>query len=187
MYRALTYHVKKQGVDLVSGKGLEEALGTFTFTIQEEGAEKRYFLDQKDITAIIRSEEITKDVSTVAAHPIVRQSLVSIQREFSKGRDAVFEGRDMGTVVFPHAEAKFYLTATPEVRAQRRYQECLLRNEQTNLEKVLQDLLIRDHQDSTRKVSPLKRAEDAHLVDTSDLMIEEVVEEILALIPQQNT
>jgi CMP/dCMP kinase len=130
---------------------------------------------------------VTQRVSEVSAHPAVRHALVAIQREFGEGKNAVFEGRDMGTVVFPKADFKFFLTARPAVRAERRYLEFKQKKMPTTSEEVLQALLERDHFDSTREISPLKQAEDAHLIDTSDITIEEVIDQILVRIKKNKS
>jgi CMP/dCMP kinase len=184
MYRALTYQIGKAQVDLGNQEMLGPFLEHFRFDIRDVGKQKRYFADGEDITEVIRTPQVTQKVSEVAAHPDVRKALVTIQREFGKGKNAVFEGRDMGSVVFPKAELKIFLTARPAVRAERRYLEFKEKKMPATQEEVLQELLERDHFDSTREISPLKQAEDAHLIDTSDLSIEQVINQILALLPK---
>jgi cytidylate kinase len=180
MYRALTYRIGKEGIDLKNKAHLTDFLTKFQIDIKDINEEKKYFVDGEDVTEIIRSVEVTQRVSEVSSHPEVRHALVAIQREFGKERNAVFEGRDMGTIVFPKADFKFFLTARPAVRAERRYLELKGKNMPTTSAEVLQELLARDHFDSTREISPLKQAEDAFLIDTSDLSIEEVTNQILA-------
>jgi CMP/dCMP kinase len=184
MYRAVTYRLIKDGVDLSNSEMLLAFLDNFQFDIQDEGNEKRYFAQQEDVTNLIRTASVTKRVSEVSAHPEVRRVLVAIQREYGKKKNVVFEGRDMGTIVFPKAEVKIYLTARPAVRAQRRYLEFKAKKMATTQEQVLQELLERDHFDSTRKTSPLKQAEDAHVIDTSDLSLEEVTDQVISFIPK---
>lgn len=182
MYRALTYCVLKDHVDLYDKEKLLAFLASFQFDMREVGKEKRYFVDGEDVTDFIRTHEVTQKVSEVSAHPEIRKSLVTIQREFGKAKNAVFEGRDMGTIVFPKADVKIFLTARPAVRAMRRYLEFKEKKMPSTHEEVLKELLERDHFDSTREIAPLKQAEDAHLIDTSDLTIEEVINQILAKI-----
>jgi cytidylate kinase len=184
MYRALTFQIMEHKVDLQNAQMLETFLGSFHFEIQDTPNGKRYFADTTDVTDVIRNVSITQKVSEVAAHPEVRKKLVTIQREFGKGKNAVFEGRDMGTVVFPEAELKVFLTARPAVRAERRYLEFKEKKMPTTQDEVLQELLARDHFDSTREVSPLKQAEDAHIIDTSDLTIDQVINQIVELLPK---
>jgi len=183
MYRAVTYQILKKNVDLGASEQLTSFLKDFHFEIHSEKNEKRYFADGEDVTEAIRTTDVTNHVSEVSANPAIRQALVRIQREFGRNKNSVFEGRDMGTIVFPKAEVKIFLTARPAVRAERRYLELKEKNALTNEQEVLQGLLERDHFDSTREMSPLKQAEDAHLLDTSDLTLEQVIERVIALIP----
>lgn len=180
MYRAVTYRIINDQLNLGNESELETFLKRFQFDIRKDDGHKRYFVEDQDVTTVIRSQEVTQHVSEVSAKPIIRAALVEIQRRFGQLGDTVFEGRDMGTVVFPEAELKIFLTARPAVRAERRYLE--LKDSHSSQDEVLQELLKRDHFDSTREASPLKQAEDAHLIDTSDLTIEQVVNRILALI-----
>jgi cytidylate kinase len=184
MYRALTYSLMKEGIPLKDTIALDVFLKSFHFDIQKKDGNKRYFVDGSDVTEVIRSPEVTKKVSEISAHPAVRETLVSIQRNFGKEGNSVFEGRDMGTIVFPQAELKVFLTARPAVRAERRYLELKPKLLETSTSDIMQELLERDHIDSTREASPLRQADDAHLIDTSDLAIDEVVTKILLLIPK---
>lgn len=181
MYRAVTYGLIAQAIDFHNARLLEEFLKDFSLDIQvSPQGQKQYRWRGADISAEIRSQQVTDKVSEVSAIPAVRHRLVSLQREFGSGRDSVFEGRDMGTVVFPQAELKIFLFANPEARAQRRLVE-LQRSDQTlSLERVLTDINRRDHYDSNRAHSPLKPAEDAYLIDTSALTIDQVVDQVLA-------
>ncbi len=185
MYRALTYCVLKNRTDIFDETALEELLKGFKFDIQEEKGGKRYLANDEDVTEVIRSGEVTQKVSEVSALAVVRKAIVAIQRTFGKEKNAVFEGRDMGTVVFPEAELKIYLTARPAVRAERRYLELKDKKIPIKAEDVLQELIERDHFDSTREISPLKQAPDAFVIDTSDLTIEQVLESILAKLPKK--
>jgi cytidylate kinase len=186
MYRAITYGILKEKIDCENEKKIEEFLQRFELSIKLIDGEKHYYLGTEDITNAIRSLEVTALVSKVAAFPSVRKKLVSLQRSLSAGADAVFEGRDLGSVVFPNAEVKIFLTASSEVRALRRYEELLKKfpdeAKKTNLTQMTADINDRDRLDSTRAHSPLVRALDAHLIDTSDLTIDQVVEKILTLV-----
>lgn len=181
MYRAVTYMLKKQGISLENAGALDAFLHQFHFEIRDG----RYFAGDEDVTEEIRSGEVTSAVSAVSAEPKVRQTLVRIQQEFGKQGNAVFEGRDMGTVVFPDAAVKVFLTARPAVRAERRYRELKEKSTKISEEKVLEQLMARDHLDSTREMSPLRQAENAELIDTSDLTIDQVVDQIVALISRK--
>lgn len=179
MYRAVTHGLLKEHISLDDEEALRLFLKSFSLDMREEKGERHYFLHAEDVTQVIRSPQITAHVSEVAAQPAVRVALVRLQREFAQSHNAVFEGRDMGTVVFPQAGAKFFLTARPDVRAHRRHSELA---HDLSREEVLAALHRRDHADSTRQHSPLRQADDAHLIDTSDLTIEEVVEAVLRFI-----
>ncbi|MEZ5315094.1 MAG: (d)CMP kinase [Chlamydiales bacterium] len=182
MYRAVTYKILHDKIDFKNPHQLTAFLDTFQFQISSDKDKKTYFVGIKNVTDEIRSCMVTQYVSEIAANPLVREALLRLQRDFSIGKKVIFEGRDMGTVVFPEAEVKIFLTARPSVRAERRYLELKAKNSLINEKKTMQDLLQRDYFDSTRKVSPLMRAEGAHLVDTSDLTIEQVIERLIALI-----
>ncbi|MCH9609623.1 MAG: Cytidylate kinase [Chlamydiales bacterium] len=179
MYRALTYLIMKGEISLEDDNRLDTLLSSFDFTISTEG---HYIVNGEDLTEVIRTPEVTHQVSTVAAFPKVRNALVSIQQAFGKGKNAVFEGRDIGTVVFPDAECKIFLTATPQVRAQRRYLELKPKYKGMSKKEVLKAIEERDHLDTTRKTSPLKQAKGSHLIDTSDLTIDQVIGEVLKCI-----
>lgn len=183
MYRCITYAIQKHGINPDDPKQLEAFLKDFSFDIKVHRGEKQYYVEGVDVTKEIRSEPITNHVSKVSAIREVREKLVGLQRAWAMGVNAVFEGRDMGTVVFPHAEIKVFLTGRPEVRAQRRFDELRKKfPEETKtltLEQALEDINRRDTYDSTREISPLKQAPDAFVVDTSDLTVDEIVFKIL--------
>jgi CMP/dCMP kinase len=183
MYRALTYGILEAGIDLNDSEQVEKFLRDFNLDIKIRHKERYYCVNGKDVTDQLRSEYVTSHVSKVSAIKAVRDKLVAIQRELAVGVNAVFEGRDMGTVVFPDAAFKVFLTGRPEVRAQRRYEEIVAKYpeqaQNLTLERCLEDLNKRDHFDSTRENSPLRQADDAYVVDTSDLSIDEVVFKIL--------
>jgi CMP/dCMP kinase len=185
MYRCLTFGLIKHGIALENHELLHSLLEDFDVIVKVKEGIKHYFFEEEDITNQIRSEEVTSHVSEVSAIPEVRDKLVELQRRLGEGIDAVFEGRDMGTVVFPNAEIKFFLTASPEVRTARRFDE--LKKEfpdetkNLDLEKLLANINKRDAYDSTRKVSPLRPAEDAHIIDTSKLSIDQVLDELLSI------
>lgn len=185
MYRCATYGILRHNVDLNNPIALAEFLKNFNFEIKIKHGDRYYYVDGEDVSLKIRGEEVTSNVSRVSAIPAVREKLVSLQRNWSVGVNAVFEGRDMGTVVFPTAQLKIFLTGRPEVRAARRFEELRTKfpDETANLtlEKVLEDINARDANDSTREASPLRQADDACVVDTSDLTIDEIILKILEL------
>lgn len=183
MYRCLTYSVLKNHINVDDANALQEFLKNFQFEIKIKHGERYYFVDGEDVTLKIRGEEVTSNVSKVSAILAVREKLVNLQREMAVGVNAVFEGRDMGTIVFPNAELKIFLTGRPEVRAARRFEELRAKfpNETMSLtlEKVLEDITARDLYDTQREVSPLCQAPDACVIDTSDLTLEEIILKIL--------
>ena len=184
MYRAITYGVIEYKVDISNLEALQQFLESHPVRIESHFNDKRIFLGDEDVTQSIRTKEVTDLVSRVSAIACVRQKLVATQRELSQGVNAVFEGRDMGTVVFPNAEIKVFLTASLEERAKRRYKE-LLEKDPTRpnltLETVLNDIDSRDKYDASRDISPMKPASDAVIIDTSNLTIADVINQIIIL------
>lgn len=176
LYRAITWKVLQDRISIEDLDQLETLLKNFSFHIKDG----RYFVGDQDVTDEIRSKEVTAFVSEVSALSRVRVALKPIQTDVATEADSVFEGRDLGTVVFPEADVKFFLTARAEVRADRRYKELVGRfpKQEFSYEKILKEIQKRDQYDSSRKVAPLKQADDAILVDTSDLTIDEVIEEM---------
>lgn len=183
MYRCLTYGIIKNQVDIDDPQALEEFLNHFKFDIKIKHANRIYLVDNEDVSLKIRGPEVTSAVSKVSALPKVREKLVGMQRELAVGVNAVFEGRDMGSVVFPNAELKIFLTGRPDVRAARRFTELRAKfpNDTSDLtvQKVLEDIDTRDTYDTQRELSPLKQADDACIIDTSDLNIDEIILKIL--------
>lgn len=181
LYRALTHQILRKKIAITDMQQVHTLLQRFHFDMKNG----RYFAMGEDVTEQIRSAEVTAHVSAVAALPSVREMLIDVQREFAKNRDVLFEGRDLGTVVFPDASVKIFLTARPSVRAERRYLELKEKGDNIDEKEVFLQLTKRDHFDSTREIAPLKQASDAHLIDTSDLSIEGVMEKIETLIPER--
>lgn len=183
MYRALTSSIIRNKVDIDNKEALSTFLKTHPVTIECHFNEKRYFVGNQEETAFIRSQEVTSFVSKVSAIQEVRDTLVASQRALSKGVNAVFEGRDMGTCVFPHADIKIFLTASLEVRAKRRYNELMAKDPLAplTLNDVLQDIDRRDKYDASRDISPMKAADDAKIIDTSNLTCDEVINSIINL------
>jgi cytidylate kinase len=177
----------KDNIPFTDKEQIAASLIHFPFRIETLMQDKRYYVGDEEVTDHIRAHNVTRYVSEVSALPEVREALVELQRRFAAETDAVFEGRDMGTDVFPDADLKVFLTAAPEVRAERRFREYVFKHpsEAENLSKqqVLEDILRRDAYDSSREHSPLRPADDAHIIDTSGFTIDEVVEQILALLP----
>lgn len=183
MYRAVAYSLMNKGVNIDDEQALKAFLDDFHFDIHMRHSEKHYFVGDEDVTDAIRSQSVTGAVSKISAKAAVREKLVAVQRKLAISVNAVFEGRDMGTVVFPDAALKIFLTGRPEVRAKRRLAELQRERPQEaaglTMEQITQQIEERDQYDSTRDVSPLKKAPDAFEIDTSDLSIDELVFQIL--------
>jgi cytidylate kinase len=180
MYRAVAFDAKKKGIDPEDGKRLGELCRGIDLHFEAGGDTPRLLLGNEDISSVIRSPEIDMLSSSVSAVREVREAMTALQRKMAKGSNLVAEGRDMGTVVFPDAKHKFFLTATPETRAIRRYKERLQRGESVSKSLVETELAKRDQQDETRSLAPLKPARDAKVIDSDLLTAEEVLQEILA-------
>lgn len=190
MYRAVSYLMLQQKIALSDEAKIGQLLLSFCFEVKSEDNEKRYFANGQDVTYEIRSEAVDKIVSPVSALPIVRKALWAIQRKFAKEHGGIFEGRDMGSVVFPKAHVKIFLTARPEIRAQRRLDEIVQKRPQeaelTDRDKMVSELQRRDEYDASRQLAPLKCPEDAYVIDTSELSIDQVVERILEYSEKKN-
>jgi len=183
MYRAVTLAVLDAGVALDDPAGIAKvAQAADIKLIPNADGSSTVLLDGRDVSGPIRTEHVTSAVSAVSAVPEVRTKLVALQRENAEGRFVVVEGRDIGTVVFPSADVKIFLTATPEARAERRHKQNLDAGRESDYDAVLASVNRRDHLDSTRAVSPLRAAEDAVVVDTSDKTLMEVLDELSALV-----
>ena len=183
MYRSLTLKAMEEGISFEDVPSLVD-LSKKT-DIRFEGIDpsaQRVFLDGKDVTEAIRRPELTKNVFYVAQESLIRREMVKKQQALGKTAGGVMEGRDIGTMVFPDAHFKFYFEANPEIRAKRRQKELTEAGKATLLETVAQDMNRRDDTDFNRKEGPLRKAEDAHVIDTSSLTIDETIDKILAVI-----
>jgi cytidylate kinase len=177
-YRAVGYKCKKLGVNPEDEKEVEKVVKSLRIKIKNH----KIFLNEEDITEVIKDEEIGKWASTCSKHKKVRERMVSLQRKLAKGKKVVCEGRDIGTVVFPQAEVKIYMKADPNVRAIRRKKELGEMGIYKSVEEIKESILKRDEQDKSRKYAPLKIPKGAKIVDTTNLSIKEMVEEILKII-----
>jgi cytidylate kinase len=189
MYRTVALAAQRAGVAWNDG----EALGRVARALVERrglafgranatGGGVRVVLDGDDVSEAVRSPEIGMGASTVSAHPAVRQALLELQRQAGRAGGVVLEGRDIGTVVFPNADVKFFLTARPEIRARRRFDELTAKGIAVTLAGTLEDVIRRDEQDTTREVAPLRAADDATIVDSSDLSIDATVDRMVGLV-----
>lgn len=186
MYRIVTLAVLRAGIDLSDTPAVESAAVDVPLSVGYDPDEDQAYLDAEDVSAEIRGDAVTKAVSAVSAVPAVRARLVGLQRELAVGPGGVVvEGRDIGTVVLPGADVKFFLTASAEVRAWRRNEQNVANGLGDDYEAVLADVKRRDHLDSTRTVSPLRAADDALLVDTSDMSESEVIAHLVELVRQR--
>jgi len=186
MYRIVTLAVVRAGVDLTDTPAIESAAADVPLSVGYDPDEDKAYLDAEDVSREIRGDAVTKAVSAVSAVPAVRARLVGLQRELASGPGSVVvEGRDVGTVVLPNADLKIFLTASAEVRARRRNQQNIAAGRDDEYETVLADVMRRDHLDSTRAVSPLRAADDAVVVDTSDMNESEVIAHLTDLAKQR--
>jgi len=181
MYRALTLKAMKEKVGLLDEKALVNLSKNVEISLESFEGDLKVFLDKKDVSECIRSMDVTSNVKHVAALKGVRENMVLLQRSLAgtAPQGSVLEGRDIGTAVFPDARLKFYLDASVEVRASRRFKELKEKKSDISLEEVSEDVRSRDATDISRKEGPLKKAQDAIFIDTTDMTVEEVVKRIL--------
>lgn len=186
MYRAATLAVLRAGVDPADDAAAAPVVeaADIRVSVGDDG-DTVAVLDGVDVSREIRTDEVTAAVSAVSANPVVREKLVALQRLHAVDDFLVVEGRDIGTVVFPTAALKVYLTATPEARAERRHRQNLAAGRASDLDEVLASVNRRDHLDSTRAVSPLRPADDAVHVDTSDLTLQQVLDRLTELVGER--
>ncbi|MBI1183280.1 (d)CMP kinase [bacterium] len=175
MYRAVTLHMVEHGIESTDLQAVKNALKQLkiTFAYNAGRGASDVLLNGKNVENEIREMRISKQVSNYAAIKEVREAMVAQQQEMGKNGGVVMDGRDIGTVVFPHAELKIFMTASPEVRTERRYKELLDKGDTISKEEVRENLAERDHIDSTREESPLRKADDARILDNSNLTMEE--------------
>lgn len=181
MYRAMALYLLRQKIAAEDTAGIEDACKAADITIVHQDGEQQVLLDGEDVTAFLRTEEVGNMASVSSANGEVRRKLVALQQKLAGETDVVMDGRDIGTEVLPDAGVKIYLTASVHTRAVRRYQELREKGEKVFLEKIENDIQKRDEQDKNRENSPLRQAEDAVLVDSSEMTIDQVAEEILAI------
>lgn len=183
MYRACALKAIRKGISCKDDNNVTNLVKETTITISFEGDSQQIFLDQENVTHLIRTPEISTGASDISAIPSVRLQMVEIQREIAKGNDVIMDGRDIGTFVLPDAEIKIYLTASVDERANRRVKEFQQKgNPDASFDEVKKEMEYRDYNDSHRELAPLKKAEDAIEIDTTSKSINEVVEEIIAII-----
>ena len=181
MYRAIALYLLDSKTDINDEAALKNALDIIHINIVYEAGVQHVFLDLQDVSTEIRSEKVGNMASTSSALPPVREKLLDLQRGIAAKNDVIMDGRDIGTNILPNAELKIYLTASVDVRAKRRYDELVLHGEKPDLEVIKKDIETRDYQDMNRDIAPLKQAADAVLIDSSEMTISEVVDEIIRL------
>lgn len=186
MYRAMALFAKRRGVDVSDEAGLRTILDDADIRVRYDERGQRVLIGEEDVTDMLRTQELAMGASTVSAHPCVRQKLAELQREVGRNYDVVMDGRDITTNVLPHTKHKFFVTASPEIRAQRRLKELRSRGSlEETYEQVLADIKLRDHNDSTRAYMPLRQTEDAVRIDTSEMTIDEALSFLLEKIAEK--
>lgn len=178
MYRALAVYFLEQGICPEDTEQIEKACADAQVSISYENGVQQVFLNGRNVTAMLRTEEVGNMASRTSAVPAVRERLLELQRSLAREYDVIMDGRDIGTNILPDADVKIYLTASVETRAKRRYDELREKGQECSLNVIAADIEERDQRDMNRKTAPLKKAEDAILVDSSDMTIEEVVDTI---------
>jgi len=182
MYRAVALKAREKGATPADEDELRKWVSSLDITFLVQGEESRILCNGEDVTEPIRSPEVSLLASDISKREGVRKALVGKQQEMGREGGVVLEGRDIGTVVFPGADAKFYLDARTEERARRRYQELAEKGIEASFERTLEEVIKRDHNDTSRRISPLRKAEDAMLIDSTSKSAEEVVEEMTRMI-----
>ena len=181
MYRAMAYYLVSQNVDLTNQQEISEKCQGADISIVYEHGEQVVILNGQNVNPYLRTEEVGNAASVSSANGSVRAKLVELQQRMAEHTDLIMDGRDIGTCVLPNAPLKIYLTASSRVRALRRYNELVAKGQECSLEEIEADIIDRDYRDMNREISPLKQAEDAVLVDSSDMTIEEVADKIISL------
>ena len=183
IYRTVAYFLDLLGIAPKDVDGVTRYIDELTIDIEyDEEGKQHMIMNGMDVSGEIRTQDISQKASLVSAHAVVRDMLLDMQRDLAKKHNVIMDGRDIGTVVLPKATVKIFLTASPEIRAQRRFDELVAKGTETTFEKVLAEVKQRDLQDTTRPIAPLKQAKDAVLVDTSELDIDGVIAAIKAVV-----
>ncbi len=185
MYRAIGLYAFENGIAPRDAAALGRALADIDIKLAYEGGAQRVFLNGRDVSEAIRRHEISAYASDVSALPAVRAFLLDLQRDMAKTHSVIMDGRDIGTVILPHAEIKIFLTAAAEDRARRRFDELCAKGETVSYERVLEDVRVRDHNDETRAAAPLRPAPDAEIIDTTGNTLDESIELILNFVKER--
>ena len=188
MYRAMALYFLRKGIDKTDESAINAALGQVEITIRYENGAQQVILNGENVSGLIRTEEVGNMASATSVYKKVREKLVELQKELARlarEADVIMDGRDIGTCVLPDADVKVYLTASSAVRAKRRYNELKEKGTDCDLDEIEKDIIDRDYRDMHRENSPLKQAEDAVLLDSSDMTLKEVVDAIVAMIEKK--
>ena len=186
IYRTVAYFLDLLGVSPKDVDGVTRYIDAMTVEIEyDEDGKQHMLMNGMDVTDDIRTQDISQKASLVSAHAVVREVLLDMQREVARKHNVIMDGRDIGTVVLPKANVKIFLTASAEVRAERRYKEMLEKGQKANLQQVLKDIQQRDYQDTHRDIAPLKMARDSIKVDTSDMDLEQVTAAIKKIVEEK--
>ena len=181
MFRAMAIHLIRRGTDTSDAAAISRDAQEADITIEYRDGEQVVLLNGENVTPFLRTEEVGNMASVSSVNPDVRTKMADLQRQLAKKQNVVMDGRDIGTVILPDAQVKIYLTASVEVRGMRRYKELVEKGLDADLEKSEAEIRERDHRDMTRPIAPLKQADDAVFIDSSDMTIDEVTEAILAV------
>ncbi len=182
MYRCVTLDMIRKGVGLDEIDKINEILDNIEIDMKKDENGLAFYLNGEDVSSLIREKDVSSLVSQVSHIPEVRKAMVKLQREMGATKDVIMEGRDIGTNVFPNADVKIYLDATPEERANRRMKQNKEKGIEMSYEEVLENILFRDNNDKTSDVAPLRQAEDAHYIDSTNMTIDEVASEVMRII-----
>ncbi len=182
MYRAVGLKATRSGISTTDEEAVSKMMEDIKIDIRHIDSCQHIFLDGQDVSELIRTPEISIAASNVSKIAAVREKMVELQREIGKSRDTVMDGRDIGTKVFPNAEYKIFLTASAKTRARRRYDELIKKGENVTFDDVLGDMILRDENDSTRTLSPLRAADDAKIIDTSSLTLKQSIDAVVSYV-----
>ena len=186
IYRTVAYFLDLLGISPKDVDGVERYIDELTIEIEyDEEGKQHMIMNGMDVSGDIRTQDISQKASLVSAHKVVRDMLLDMQRDVARKHNVIMDGRDIGTVVLPKATVKIFLTASAEVRAERRYKELIEKGQKAELKQILKEIQQRDYQDMNRPIAPLKQAKDAHLLDTSNLDIEGVIAEMKRIVGEK--
>ena len=184
MYRAIAYYFLQNQVDVNDEEAIASACPNVNVTIAYQNGDQQVLLNAENVNGVIRKEEVGKTASTTSVYPVVRAKLMDLQRELAMKENVIMDGRDIGTVVLPNADVKIFLTASSKVRAKRRYDELTEKGVECDFDEIEKDIIDRDYRDMHRETAPLKQAEDAILLDSSELDIDGVVNRMKEIIKE---